>query len=362
MKTLVLKIGTSTLVRNGELNEEFIGDLARQVAVLRAENWRAAIVTSGAVRVGLNLIGREKAANLAEKQAAAAIGQSLLMRAYRRAFASVDLHVAQLLLTRADTADRRRFLNARHTFEQLFAWNVVPIVNENDTVSTEEIRVGDNDTLAALSALVCEADRVLLLSDVDGFYLPGNAKPVAKIEQITPAIEAAAGGAGSIGGTGGMRTKIEAARIATRAGMELVIASGKESEIALKIARGEDFGTKFVPQTRLRSRKSWIADGRRVEGVLHLNRSARAALVERGSSLLPVGIEKIDGEFGAGALLLVRDEIGEIGRGLSRFSGAELRLLAGRKSGEIAAILGRKSAPEAIHRDDLSLTTAFSRE
>lgn len=360
MKTLVVKIGTSTLVRDGAVSEDFLRDLALQVAVLRAENWRVVIVSSGAVRIGLDLIGRPRAANLAEKQAAASIGQSLLMRAYRRALASHDLHVAQILLTRADTADRRRFLNARHTFKQLFEWGVVPIVNENDTVSVEEIKVGDNDTLAALAALVCEADRLLLLSDVDGFYLPGQNEPVARIEGITPEIEAAAGGAGSIGGTGGMQTKLEAARIATRAGIEMVIASGKESQIALKIARDEPFGTKFTAPTRLRSRKSWIADGRRVEGTLHLNPCARAALVERGSSLLPVGIERVEGEFSPGALVLVRDLEGEIGRGLARFSGAELRLLCGKKSGEIGAILGRVVAPAAIHRDDFSVTTPFS--
>jgi glutamate 5-kinase len=279
------------------------------------------------------------------------------MRQYRRAFAEVDLHVAQILLTRADTADRRRFLNARHTFEQLFAWNVVPIVNENDTVATDEIRVGDNDTLAALSALVCQADRVLLLSDVEGFFLPGKTAPEAQIAQITSEIEAAAGGAGSVGGTGGMRTKIEAARIATRAGIELVIANGREGEIALKIARGEALGTKFLPQTRQRSRKSWIAHGRRVEGTLHLNPHARVALVERGSSLLPVGIERVEGSFGSGALVLMRDEIGEIGRGLTRFSSDELHRLGGKRSTELAAILGRQTSPEAIHRDDLSLTS-----
>lgn len=360
MKTLVIKIGTSTLVRDGQLNDDFIADLARQIAVLRKEGWQSVIVTSGAVRVGLNVIGRPKAANLAEKQAAAAIGQSLLMRAYRQALAGVDLHVAQILLTRADTADRRRFLNARHTFEQLFAWNVVPIVNENDTVATEEIKVGDNDTLASLAALVCEADRVLLLSDVDGFYLPGAAKPVAQIPHITPEIEAAAGGAGSIGGTGGMRTKLDAARIATAAGIELVIASGREKDIALKVTRGQEYGTHFLPQTRLKSRKSWIAHGRVVEGTLHLNPCARAALVERGSSLLPVGIEDVESEFAAGALVLVRDEVGEIGRGLTRFSSEELRSLRGKKSGEITEILGHESSPVAIHRDDFSLTTVVN--
>ncbi len=358
MKTLVIKIGTSTLVRSGAIDDLFLRDLARQIATLRAEGWQSVVVTSGAVRAGLNVLKRERAQNLAEKQAAAAIGQSLLMRAYRRALGEEELHVAQMLLTRADLGDRRRFLNARHTANQLFAWGVVPIINENDTVSTEEIRVGDNDTLAALSGLVVGADKVLLLSDVDGFYLPGKNAPESQIETISNEIEAAAGGAGSIGGTGGMRTKIEAARIATRAGSELVIAQGRAHDIILRVARGESVGTRFLVSSegRLNARKSWLAHGRRVEGTLFLHPRARLALVERGSSLLPVGIERVEGNFGSGALVSVRDEKGEIGRGVARFSGDELRRIAGRKSGEILAVLGRESAPEAIHRDEFSLS------
>lgn len=358
MKTLVLKIGTSTLVRSSSIDESFLRDLARQIATLRREGWQSVVVTSGAVRAGLNVLGRERAVNLAEKQAAAAIGQSLLMRAYRKALGKEELHVAQMLLTRADLGDRRRFLNARHTANQLFAWGVVPIINENDTVSTEEIRVGDNDTLAALSGLVVGADKVLLLSDVDGFYLPGKDAPELEIPFITSEIEAAAGGAGSIGGTGGMRTKLEAARISTRAGTELIIAAGRASDIVLRVARGEKIGTRFLVSSdgRLNARKSWLAHGRRVEGVLHLHPRARAALEERGSSLLPVGVEAIEGNFGSGALVSVRDQSGEIGRGVVRFSGEELRRIAGRKSGELAAILGREVAPEAIHRDEFSLS------
>ena len=356
MKTLVVKIGTSTLVRNGEISQSFIADLARQIAVLRAENWRVAVVSSGAVRAGLDVIGREKASNLAEKQAAAAIGQSLLMREYRVALAPHELHVAQILLTRADVSNRRRFLNARHTFEQLFAWDVVPVVNENDSVSTEEIRVGDNDTLAALTALVAQADKVLLLSDVDGFYLPGNSAPESEIPEITPAIMAAAGGAGSIGGTGGMKTKLDAARIATDAGVELVIASGRAPDVAVRVAREEKIGTRFTAPKRLNARKSWIAHGRAVEGTLILNPNARAALVERGASLLPIGIERVEGEFAAGALVRVRDEIGEIGRGLCAFSSADLALIAGRKTGEISVVLGRDAATSVVHRDNLSLS------
>jgi glutamate 5-kinase len=363
MKTLVVKLGTSTVVRDGGIDEIYLKDLARQVDALRESGWRTVIVSSGAVRAGLNVIGRERAATLAEKQAAAAIGQSLLMRSYRIAFATVEMHVAQLLLTRADTGDRRRFLNARHTMAQLFGWGVVPVVNENDTVSTEEIRVGDNDTLAALTALVAEADCVLLLSDIDGFYLPGASGPVPNIEKIDAEIEAAAGGAGSIGGTGGMRTKIEAARIATQAGIELVIAHGREPDVLLKVVHDADCGTKeigthFVPSAGLRSRKSWIAYGRRTQGVIHLNDCARSALVGRGSSLLPIGITEIEGEFEPNDLVLVRDSRGEIGRGLTNFSSQELRLLAGRHSSEVPEVLGRPAPSEAIHRDNLTLTAS----
>ncbi len=356
MKTLVVKIGTSTVVRDGAISAEFIADLARQIATLRAEDWRVVLVSSGAVRAGLDVIGRDKANNLAEKQAAAAIGQSLLMREYRVALAPHDLHVAQILLTRADVADRRRFLNARHTFEQLFAWGVVPVVNENDSVSTEEIRVGDNDTLAALTALVSQADKVLLLSDVDGFYLPNQSMPEGEIGEITGAIIAAAGGAGTAGGTGGMRTKLDAARIATDAGVELIIASGRAADVVLRVAREDNIGTRFTAPKRLSARKSWIAHGRSVEGTLVLHPHARAALVERGASLLPIGIERVEGEFAAGALVRFRDDIGEIGRGLCAFSSADLGLILGRKTGEIGEVLGRDAPSVAIHRDNLSLS------
>ena len=357
MKTLVVKIGTSTVVRAGAINEAFIADLARQSAFLRDDGWRVVVVSSGAVRAGLNVIERARANSLVEKQAAAAIGQSLLMRAYRVAFARHDLNVAQLLLTRADLGDRRRFLNARHTFEQLFRWDVVPIVNENDTVSTEEIRVGDNDNLAALTALVAQADKVLLLSDVDGFYLPGAEKPESRIEAITAQIEAAAGGAGSAGATGGMRTKLEAARIATDAGIELVIANGSAPDVVARVAGEDEIGTRFVARARLSSRKSWIAHGRLVEGTLVLNGRARAALFERGASLLVVGVERVEGEFGAGALVRFRDEAGEIGRGLSAFSSAELRRVAGAKAEQVSALLGREVSPVAVHRDNLLLSS-----
>jgi glutamate 5-kinase len=355
MRTLVVKIGTSTLISEGQVDESFIAGLADQVARLHAEEWRVVIVTSGAVRVGLNTIGRARAVHLAEKQAAAAVGQSLVMRAYRRAFERHGLHVAQLLLTRTDTADRRRFLNARHTVAQLLRWGVVPIVNENDTVSTEEIRVGDNDTLAALTALVAEADLILLLSDVSGFYLPGCDQPEPVISAITAAIESAAGGAGSAGGTGGMLTKIEAARIATQAGIELVIAYGKANDVVLDVAHGRTVGTRFTAQAVLRGRKRWIAYGRAPQGTLLLDERARCALVSKGSSLLPIGVKAVEGDFAAGALVALRDSEGEYGRGLTNCSAAELRRIAGCHSSQIAAVLGREDITEVIHRDNLTL-------
>lgn len=355
MKTIVVKIGTSTLVRGGRIDEGYIENLASQVVALRAGNWRTVLVTSGAIRLGLDTIGRSRAVRLPEKQAAAAIGQSLLMRAYRRAFQKQDLPVAQLLLTRSDLGDRRRFLNARHTMTQLFRWNVVPIVNENDTVAVDEIRFGDNDTLAALTGLVAEANLILLLSDVDGFYLPGGKSPVGRITEITAEIEAAAGGAGSVGGTGGMRTKVEAARLATQSGIELMIAHGQAPDVVSRAAGGEAFGTRFLARATLSGRKRWIAFGRSPQGTLLLNDCARAALVGKGSSLLPIGITGVQGRFEAGALVSIQDSKGEYARGLSNYSAEELKKIAGLHSSQIAAALGRADFIEAVHRDNLSL-------
>lgn len=363
MKTLVVKIGTSTLVRKGKVDDGYIAEVARQITELRARGWRVVLVSSGAIRAGLDAIGRERALRLPEKQAAAAIGQNLLMRSYRRAFNLTETPIAQILLTRSDIADRQRFLNARHTFSQLFKWNVVPIVNENDTISTEEIRFGDNDMLASLTAFVVEARKVLLLSDVDGFYLPGQKKPVPQIESITEEIEAAAGGAGTTGGTGGMRAKIEAARIATQSGIELVIAHGRAEDIILRVAEPEEFpagdgeaGTRFLPSARLRGRKRWIAYGRHAQGTLIMKPEARAPLTKNGSSLLPIGIEKVEGDFEPGALVSVRDENGPYARGLTNFSSHELAQIAGKHSSEIRTVLGHTNFQEAIHRDNLILT------
>ncbi len=355
MKTLVVKIGTSTLVRNGTIDEAYIADVARQIKELHANQWRVVIVSSGAIRAGLDAIGRERATRLQEKQAAAAIGQNLMMRAYRQAFNVYETPIAQLLLTRSDLSDRRRFVNTRRTFSQLFNWGVVPIVNENDTVSTEEIRFGDNDMLASLTAFVVEADKVLLLSDIDGFYMPGEEKPLAQINVITPEIEEAAGGAGSIGGTGGMRTKIEAARAATQSGIELVIARGREENIITRVANEEPIGTRFLTKSSLRSRKRWIAYGRNIQGVLVMKPDARVPLTEKGSSLLPVGILEVEGDFQQGALVFVRDETGLYARGLTNFSSEELRQIAGKHTSQIQHILGRADFKEAIHRDNLTL-------
>jgi glutamate 5-kinase len=283
-----------------------------------------------------------------------------VMRAYRRAFGEYSLHVAQLLLTRSDTAERRRFLNARHTLEQLLRWGVVPIVNENDTVSTEEIRFGDNDTLAALTALVAGAQLVVLLSDVDGFYMTGASTHLGRIEEITPEIEAAAGGAGTVGGTGGMTTKLQAARVATGAGIDLVIANGREPNAILRLARGEEIGTRFVAQRVLAGRKRWIAWGSRVpQGTLALNDRARAALLG-GASLLPIGVEGVEGAFSAGDLVALRDSGGEYGRGIVNFGADDLRRIAGLHSSQIAQVLG-DGARVVVHRDNLALASTRDR-
>lgn len=365
MKTLVVKIGTSTLVRDSKIDDDYIAEVARQITELRARKWRVVLVSSGAIRAGLDAIGRERALRLPEKQAAAAIGQNLLMRSYRRAFNVTQTPIAQILLTRSDIADRQRFLNARHTFSQLFSWDVVPIVNENDTISTEEIRFGDNDMLASLTAFVAEASKVLLLSDVDGFYLPGQKKPVAQVEAITEEIEAAAGGAGTIGGTGGMRTKIEAARIATQSGIELIIANGRAQDVILRAAesgedgaKNESIGTRFLPSTRLQGRKRWIAYGRHAQGTLVMKPEARAPLTQNGSSLLPIGIRNVEGDFEPGDLVSVRDERGQYARGLTNFSSAELARIAGKHSSEIRTVLGHTNFQEAIHRNNLILTNS----
>jgi len=341
----------------GDLDEGYIRDLARQLSSLRAEGHDVVLVTSGAIRAGRKILGLERVRTLPESQAAAAVGQAVLMHLYERAFAEHGQVVAQILLTREDAADRRRYLNARNTFATLFEKGVVPIVNENDTVATEEICFGDNDLLAALVGALVGADLLVMLSNVEGLYVKGRL--VRRVERITPEIEEAAGGPTSDESRGGMRSKLEAARLATRCGIGVVVANGRKEDVVLKAVRGEEVGTFFVPKRRLDARRQWIAVGRRPRGRIVVHPEAVRRIVSEGKSLLPVGVLEVEGEFAAGDLVALVDRNGkEFARGLTNYNSHDLRLIAGRRTAEIPKILGREPGyDEVVHRDNMVVLT-----
>jgi len=376
---MVVKVGTTTLTDSeGRIDRAFIADLTAQLAAQRAAGRDVLLVTSGAIRAGWESVERSawsvknaalnaQRLTLPYKQAAAAIGQGLLMHTYTEAFAWRNVTVAQVLLTRNDLADRRRFLNARNTLSALLALGVVPVINENDTVAVEEIRFGDNDTLAALVAVLVEADLLLILSDVEGLYSGMGAGEwesggvaftptlIQTVSRIDAAIEALAGEAQSGAGTGGMRTKIEAARIATTSGIRTVIAGGRRERVIADVIAGEEVGTTFLPAvTGLRGRKRWIAAGSRPRGSVTVNAKAAERLRKDGVSLLAVGIIDVTGEFANGDLVEVRDEAGRrFARGLTNYSAADLRRIQGLRSDRFEAVLGSKTYDEVIHRDNL---------
>lgn len=356
-KRMVIKIGSSTLTtRGGALDPEFFSDLARQVKALRERGTQVLIVTSGAIRAGSAKLARERQPRtMPEKQAAAAIGQGLLMQAYSDAFAAHGLTPAQLLLIRDDFRDRKRYINARNTLHTLLAYDAVPVVNENDTVAVEEIRVGDNDTLSSLVAAAVDADLLLLLSDVPGLLGP-DGRVVPEVSKIDSKVIELAAGPGEFG-VGGMRTKISAAQTASSCGAVTVIADGRAPDVALRVASGERIGTWFLPtEAGLDSRKRWIAFGRRLKGTIVVNEGAKEMVCNRGKSLLPAGIVEVTGSFAGGDLVSVTDESGErIARGLSNYSAEEIRKIKGRRTTEIESVLGYKDFDEVIHRDNMVL-------
>ena len=368
-RRLVVKIGSALLVAdNGEIRRGWLDALADDVARRHAAGQEVILVSSGAIAVGrrhLGLAGNRL--RLEEKQAAAATGQIRLAHAYQEALARHGITVAQILLTLDDTEERRRHLNARATFAQLLALGAVPVVNENDTIATAEIRFGDNDRLAARVAQMTSADMLVLLSDIDGLYTadPRNdpdARHVATVREIGPEIEAMAGEAAPGYSSGGMVTKLAAARIAMSAGCRMLIARGvPEGARALPgpLAAIEAGGraTLFLPRGEPRSaRKSWIAGTVDPSGVIVVDDGAARAL-RRGGSLLPAGVVAVEGVFERGDAVIVRTRAGvEAGRGLSAYSSADIRRIAGHKSGEIAGILGYRGRDEIIHRDDLVVT------
>lgn len=361
---LVVKVGSGLISAPAQgLLPERIGALADELAALAKDGREVVVVSSGAIASGMARLGlAQRPRSIPEKQAAAAVGQSALMWHYEQAFARHEIRVAQVLLTQEDISARTRYLNARNTLLVLLRFRVVPIVNENDTVAVEEIKVGDNDNLAALVAHLIDADLLVILTDVDGLYTgdprvdPG-ARWLPTVEAVTEEIERLAWDADGQVSVGGMSTKLEAARKVTSSGIPMVIASGREPGTLPRVLRGESVGTYFVPRgDRLQGRKRWIAFAVPPQGRLSVDAGARSALIERGKSLLPSGVVAVEGEFHAGEVVSLSAPDGkEFARGLTNYDAAELRKIQGAKTGAIEELLGYKSFDEVIHRDNLVL-------
>lgn len=362
-KRIVVKVGTSTITySNGKRNFQQIDRLARELSDLQNQGKEMILVSSGAVAVGVDRLGLDaKPATIPGKQAAAAVGQGVLMHTYEKFFADYGQIVAQVLLTRTEAIDRHRYTNSRNTFMELLKQGVIPIVNENDVVALDELKIGDNDNMSALVAGIIDADLVIILSDIDGLYTANpethpDARLVDLVHEITPEIEASAGGAGSARGTGGMATKIQAAKAATSSGIQLVIASGTEKNAIPRILQGENIGTLFVSrENRLQFRKRWLAFGAKIHGSIVVDDGCAKAIRKAGGcSILPAGICTVIGEFQAGSTVSVVDqENHELARGLVHYASDELEQIKGYKSCDIENILGHKNFDEVIHRDDL---------
>lgn len=362
VKRVVVKVGSSTLTHSsGRMNLQRMEGLVRQLADLHNRGLQVILVTSGAVGAGIGKLGlKRRPRTIPEKQAAAAVGQGILLHLYEKLFAEYGQTVAQILLTREDMAHRTRFLNARNALFTLLDLEVIPIINENDAVAVEEIKFGDNDTLSALVASLVEADLLILLSDIAGLYeADPRSHPSARllnwVEEITPEIEAMAGGAGTSLGTGGMATKIQAARIAVSSGTAMVIADGSRPGVIQSILAGEEVGTWFKPQDHpLQARKRWIAFSPGIKGRLLVDEGAVRALVKGRKSLLASGLLAVEGNFTEGQVVTVADREGrEVARGLVNYSAAELEQIKGLKTEAIEKVLGHKNYDEVIHRDNL---------
>lgn len=360
---IVVKVGTSTLTHaTGKLNLQRIEKLVRELADLANQHKEILLVTSGAVGAGMEKLGwQEKPRSIADKQAAAAVGQGMLMHIYEKIFAEYGQIVAQVLLTREDSINRKRFLNSRNTLLGLIKHDVIPIINENDVVAWEELKIGDNDNLSALVAGLVDADALIILSDVDGVYTENpaqnsQARLIAVIEEITPEIEEIAGGPGTLRGTGGMYTKIQAGKIAMNSGVPMVIANGGDDGNIRNILAGQEIGTLFLPKDqKLHMRKCWIAYGAMPQGRLTVDDGAETALKE-GKSLLPKGLLAIQGEFEQGNIIAVINQSGkELARGIVNYDHEELDRIKGVHSHDIASFLGYKHFDEVVHRDNLVL-------
>src|SRR3954468_6553941 len=363
-RRLVVKVGSSLVTNQGQgLDHAALARWVAQIAQLRALGREVLLVSSGAIAEGMQRLGwKKRPSALHELQAAAAVGQMGLIEAYESRFREHNLVTSQILLTHEDMADRQRYLNARFTLRTLLDLGVVPIINENDTVVTDEIRLGDNDTLGALVTNLVEADVLIILTDQEGLFTadPRKAPGATLVKQAgaaDAALEAMAGGTGSAISKGGMLTKVLAARRAARSGAHTVIASGREADVLVRLAQGERIGSLLTAKTvPLAARKQWLADHLTVAARLKLDAGAARALQRDGKSLLPIGVLDVSGEFERGEVVACLDPEGrEVARGLVNYSAAETRRIMRRPSAEIEGILGYMDEPELIHRDNLVL-------
>ena len=367
MKRLVVKIGSSTLTtESGRIDHEYLQALAEQVRTVREAGWQVVIVSSGAIACGLERLGMkgERPDDMPTLQAAASVGQGLFVSAYGEAFGACDMVTSLVLLTRRDTADRSAYLHARDTLERLLDLGVVPIVNENDTVSVEQIRFGDNDTLGALVACLIGADLTIILSDIDGLYDANpsedpNAQLIKRVEVIDQSIVGAAGDAGTSMGSGGMVTKIKAARVLAAAGIPLVICKGRRENAVVDAALGEEVGTLFPAAHtahEITPRKLWIALGDSARGSITVDDGAKRALEKRGSSLLVVGVAGVEGDFVDGDIVDIKDPSGYLfARGRVSAGRDEVELAMGRTHEELVRnrLLAEMAEKPLVHRDDL---------
>ena len=362
-KRIVVKVGTSTLLYpNGKINLYRIEHLAREISDLASQGREVILVTSGAIGAGMVRMGlSERPDSMQEKQALASVGQVLLMHLYDKFFTEYGQVAGQVLLTKENFANHNQYINARNTLMAMLKSGIIPVINENDAVTVAEVKIGDNDTLSATVAAIVDADVLIILSDIDGVYDANpqthpEARLLSEIKEITSAVEAMAGGAGSSVGTGGMATKIEAAKIATAAGVTMFIASGGENGMLSRIIAGEDVGTVFPPKdAHLRARKGWLAFGKRISGILVVDEGCVKAL-KRGSSLLAAGILATEGEYSAGSTVRVLTaDYQEIARGTIAYDASAVAKIKGRKTSDFTDILDGEIHDEVIHRDNMVL-------
>ena len=361
---IVVKVGTSTLTHEtGKLNLHRIDLLLREIADLKNQGKEMILVSSGAIAAGLGKLGlAQKPDSIPEKQAVAAIGQGVLMHIYEKLFAEYGQVMGQVLLTKENSVQHHQYIHSRNSLLAQLSMGAIPVINENDAVAVDEIKIGDNDNLSAMVATLVDADALIILSDIEGLYTANpathpEAELIAEIPEITPEVEAIAGGAGSKLGTGGMMTKIQAAQIAMSAGVTMVIASGSRENVLRDILTGQNIGTVFpARESHLRVRKSWLAFGKRLAGEIVVDAGCSRAMREQGASILPAGVVACDGDFAAGSTVRVLTEAQqEIARGIVNFGAEDLQKILGRQTEDIGKLLSGDLPTEVIHRDNMVL-------